>query len=192
MMRPALVLLALCPALASANPTDGLEREVGATTGGAFTRGGGEARRTNDAATVSTGDRDAAPSAGNPLWAIPLSSLSATRERPLFSASRRPASLAAPAEPPKDEAPPPPPATAVERPQLELIGTIVGSGSRIALLKAPGSEAPFRLRIGEESAGWRVQSIDLRSIAVKKLGQTVIIDLPKSVEGVVRPTSRGR
>ena len=33
---------------------------------------------------------------GNPLWAIPLSALTATQERPLFSASRRPPIVAAP------------------------------------------------------------------------------------------------
>src|ERR1700736_2657436 len=27
---------------------------------------------------------------GNPLWSVPLSALSATQERPIFSASRRP------------------------------------------------------------------------------------------------------
>ena len=31
-----------------------------------------------------------APATGNPLWAIPVSKLSATRDRPLFSSSRRP------------------------------------------------------------------------------------------------------
>ena len=37
---------------------------------------------------------------GNPLWSIPLSALSATRERPIFSASRRPPqpAVVAPAE----------------------------------------------------------------------------------------------
>lgn len=31
-----------------------------------------------------------APPGGNPLWGIPMDALSATRERPIFSASRRP------------------------------------------------------------------------------------------------------
>src|ERR1700731_1377944 len=30
------------------------------------------------------------PPGGNPLWGIPISALDATRERPIFSASRRP------------------------------------------------------------------------------------------------------
>src|SRR5262249_29523717 len=54
---------------------------------------------------VTTSSFDAAasrrdpPPTGNPLWATPVGQLSATRERPLFSPSRRPP-------------PPPPPATA--------------------------------------------------------------------------------
>ena len=52
------------------------------------------------AATVDVGnltprarpDREASkpPPSGNPLWSVPLSVLTATRERPVFSASRRP------------------------------------------------------------------------------------------------------
>ena len=63
---------------------------------------------------------------GNPLWGIPLKSLSATRERPIFLPSRRPpapAVAAAPAQPPK---PPPPPAEP-ERPALRLLGIVTGT-----------------------------------------------------------------
>ena len=47
--------------------------------------------------------------AANPLWAIPLDSLTATRERPLFSVSRRPPPAPVAAAAPIVEAPPPPP-----------------------------------------------------------------------------------
>src|SRR5262245_27099301 len=36
---------------------------------------------------------DATSRGGNPLWTIPLRALAATRDRPLFSASRRPPPL---------------------------------------------------------------------------------------------------
>jgi len=52
------------------------------------------------------------PPGGNPLWGIPVSSLSVTQERPLFSASRRPPAPPAPLAPPPmpvAEAPPRPP-----------------------------------------------------------------------------------
>src|ERR1700739_4453914 len=49
---------------------------------------------------------------GNPLWGIPLRVLTATRERPLFSPSRRPPAppaVAAPAPPPRPVAAAKPP-----------------------------------------------------------------------------------
>jgi hypothetical protein len=61
---------------------------------------------------------------GNPLWGIPISSLSATRERPIFSASRRP-----PAPMPVAEAPPPPPAEP-EHPPFTLVGTAIGKSQK--------------------------------------------------------------
>src|ERR1700721_2394532 len=39
---------------------------------------------------ISQAANPPAPQPGNPLWAVPFSSLTVTRERPLFSASRRP------------------------------------------------------------------------------------------------------
>ena len=85
-------------------------------------------------------DPGAKPRAGNPLWTVPLSALSATRDRPLFSASRRPPIVAVPivAPPPKQEvlAPPPP-----ERPLLTLIGTIVSPKASVAMLQGSDAEA---------------------------------------------------
>jgi hypothetical protein len=120
------------------------------------------------------------PRSGNPLWAIPLSSLSATQDRPLFSASRRPPIVAVPtaAPPPQPQealAPPPP-----ERPLLALVGTIVSPEASVALLQSSNSEAILRLRIGQENAGWRVQGIGLRSIVVEKGPQSVELSLPRS------------
>src|SRR5438552_3274555 len=67
------------------------------------------------------------PVSGNPLWAIPLTALSTTRERPIFSPSRRPpeppAVVAAYVPPAKPE--PAPPAEP-NHPLLTLVGTIVG------------------------------------------------------------------
>src|SRR5262245_1587560 len=68
----------------------------------------------------------------NPLWAVTLTSLSVTRERPIFSPSRRPPQPPAIAAPPPAKPPPPPPpakAAEPERPSLTLVGTIAGSES---------------------------------------------------------------
>src|ERR1019366_4651011 len=70
---------------------------------------------------------------GNPLWAIPLGSLSITRDRPLFTPSRRPpapAVVAAPrVVPPKVVIRPAEP----EHPNLTLIGTVVGETEGIGV-----------------------------------------------------------
>ena len=69
-------------------------------------------------------ERPADPT-GNPLWAIPLSSLTATRERPLFLPSRRaPAPAVAGTPVVVAPPPPPPPAAEPEQPPLMLVGAI--------------------------------------------------------------------
>lgn len=121
---------------------------------------------------------NAKPRAGNPLWTVPLNALSATRNRPLFSASRRPPIIAVPmaAPPPKEEAVAPPPP---ERPLLTLIGTIVSPRASLAMLQGSNADAVSRLRIGQENDGWQVRGIDLRSIVVVKGAQSVKLDLPR-------------
>ncbi len=135
-----------------------------------------------DAAGLSkaprTPDPGAKARAGNPLWIFPLGALSATRDRPLFSASRRPPIVTVPATPlpQKQEslAPPPP-----ERPLLTLVGTIVSREGSLAVLQGSNTDAISRLRIGQENDGWRVQRINLRSIVVEKGAQSVEFDLPR-------------
>jgi general secretion pathway protein N len=135
-----------------------------------------------DTADLSRAPRAPDPGAklrdGNPLWTVPLSSLSATRNRPLFSVSRRPPFVAAPivAPPPKQEALAPP---APERPLLTLIGTIVSPKASVAILQGSSAESVSRLRIGQENDGWRVRGIGLRSIVVEKGAQSVQLGLPR-------------
>jgi general secretion pathway protein N len=100
-----------------------------------------------------------APS-GNPLWAIPLGELQATRERPIFSPSRRPPApqvfaLAA-AEPPK-LAPPPAEPT---RPPLVLMGTIIGETRQIGIFLEETTKEMVRLETGEGHGGWLLRSVD--------------------------------
>jgi general secretion pathway protein N len=125
---------------------------------------------------------------GNPLWATPLSALTATRERPLFSASRRPPIVAGPivAPPPQkqgDPAPPPP-----EQPSFTLVGTIVSRKASVAVLQGSNPDAISRLRVGGENDGWRVRGIDLRSIVVDKGAQSVKLDLPRPDGAPPAPT----
>src|SRR5579862_8527183 len=72
--------------------------------------------------------------AANPLWAIPLSALAATRNRPLFTPSRRPpAPAVAAAPPPPPRPPPPPPPAVIEHPNLTLVGIVVGENEGVAV-----------------------------------------------------------
>jgi general secretion pathway protein N len=109
-----------------------------------------------------------AVAAGNPLWAIPLSQLSATRDRPIFSPSRRPLApvVAAPIY-----VPPPAPRVATaepERPPLTLVGTIMGEGDAIAVFVLQGTGTTIRLRPNESHEGWVLRSVQGREATLEK------------------------
>jgi general secretion pathway protein N len=105
---------------------------------------------------------------GNPLWAVPLNDLSATRERPIFSPSRRlpePAVfVVAAAEPPKPVPTPQEPA----RPSLELMGTIVGESRQIGVFLEKTTKEMIRLTTGEIHGGWVLRSVDTRGVQFEK------------------------
>lgn len=167
-------------ATAAAGPIDEshhLAPEAGRTLASAA-EGDGVAPATDLAGTPSLRDSGGKSRAGNPLWAIPLGALTATRDRPLFSASRRPPVVAAPvvAPPQKQEVLPPPPP---EQPLITLVGTIVSREASVAMLQGSNGEAISRLRIGQENNGWQVRGIGLRSIVVEKGAQSVELNLPK-------------
>jgi hypothetical protein len=142
------------------------------------TEGTGVADAAGPSGAPRGSDPGAKARAGNPLWTVPLSALSATRDRPLFSVSRRPPIVAAPiaAPPPQKEALAPPPP---EQPLLTLVGTIVSRKASFAILQGSNTEAISRLRVGQENDGWRVRGIGLRSIVVEKGEQSVELDLPR-------------
>jgi general secretion pathway protein N len=121
---------------------------------------------------------------GNPLWGIPLGSLSATRERPIFSASRRPPAPLAPPMPIAEAPPPPPPAEAAQ-PPFTLVGTAIGKPQNVALVLDQSTKSLVRLHVGEAASGWVLRSVNLRTMTVEKNSQTVSLSLP--VPGVVPP-----
>jgi len=128
---------------------------------------------------------------GNPLWAIPLSVLTATQERPIFSASRRPAQRAVVA-PPVDQASvrPPPKAAAPERPTLALIGAVVGEGEAVAVFLDQTNQKIVRLHQGESHAGWELSSVQPREVTFRKADRTEILALsrqdgPAGIAGAV-------
>ena len=131
---------------------------------------------------------DAAPAPkaalrGNPLWAIPARLLSATRERPLFSPSRRPPPPVVAAAPVAALSPPPPappaPSPPPEKPPVDLVGTILSEKDRIAIFVNPTSNLTTRVRQGDKESGWTLRTVEPRSAVLVKNTQSVTLALPK-------------
>jgi general secretion pathway protein N len=131
--------------------------------------------------------KERAPSA-NPLWAVPLSQLSETRDRPIFSVSRRPPAPPAVAKPVAVKAPPP---KVPDRPQLSLVGTIASGEEGFGIFLDQATKTALRLKVGEDHHGWRLQSIHGREVTLEKDQQTSVLSLPSPVgqEGLVHPVS---
>jgi general secretion pathway protein N len=124
---------------------------------------------------------------GNPLWAVPLSVLTATQERPIFSASRRPPQRPV-ALPVQTNTPAPQKAAEPERPPLTLIGAVVGDGIAIAIFLDRTNQKIVRLRQGEAHAGWELNLVLRREVTLKKADRTEVLafqrpDGPAGVSG---------
>jgi general secretion pathway protein N len=116
---------------------------------------------------------------GNPLWAIPLKSLNATRERPIFLPSRRaPAPALAGPPPVEPMRPPPPPPAEPDRPRLALVGAVAGDAEGIAIFVDEATRGIVRLRTGENHLGWTLRSVRGREATMQKDRQTVLLALP--------------
>jgi general secretion pathway protein N len=115
---------------------------------------------------------------GNPLWATPLSLLTATRERPIFSLSRRPPVPLVAAPPPVEPAKPPPLPPVAERPPLSLLGTVVSETDSIAVFNNTTTSNVVRLRVGEIHAGWILRSVIGREATLQKDSEMAILTFP--------------
>lgn len=118
----------------------------------------------------------ARPLSDNPLWGIPLKTLSNTRDRPVFSPSRRP--------PPEVTAEPvmarpvPPRKVEIEPPSLSLVGTIAGGDDSFGIFLDQSTKAALRLRIGDDFQGWRLRIINGREATMQKDEQRALLTLP--------------
>jgi len=118
------------------------------------------------------------PPGGNPLWVLPLKQLSITRDRPIFSPSRRPPPPATPSyvapvavrTPQKPKEP--------ERPSITLLGTILGSSESIGVFLNPATRDVVRLRLGEDHEGWALRSVKTREVTLVKDRERVVLELP--------------
>lgn len=126
-----------------------------------------------------------AEQAGNPLRERPLATLAATRERPLFSPTRRPvAELPAPAPIAAvavAEAPPPRPAEPVP---FVLVGTVTGTNMRIAIARIVGTDEVITLPPGASRDGWSVRAVEARRLSVEKDGRVEDVALGDPAEAM--------
>jgi hypothetical protein len=113
----------------------------------------------------------------NPLWAIPLTQLSATRERPIFSQSRRPPPVEAVAEPVVVKRPPVR-KKEPEPPQLALVGTIASDEEGFGIFLDQSTKTALRLKVGEDFQGWKLRVIQGREVIMEKDQQTAVLALP--------------
>src|SRR3954469_21994696 len=106
---------------------------------------------------------------GNPLWAIPLSALTATRERPLFLPSRRAPAPAVAGAPVVAAPPPPPPPTPVEeQPPLTLVGAIASETEGFAVFLDQATNNVIRLKVGQDHEGWVLRTVKGREATLQK------------------------
>jgi general secretion pathway protein N len=119
------------------------------------------------------------PASGNPLWSVPLSVLTATQERPIFSASRRPPPRAVAGPQIEPVVAPVAKSAEPERPALALIGAVVGDRDAIAVFLDRTNQKIVRLRTGDTHAGWVLSSVLGREVTLKKAEQTEVITLQR-------------
>ncbi len=126
-------------------------------------------------AVIQTPGAQLPPPGGNPLWGIPMSALNATRERPIFTATRRPPAPP-PAPRPVREVPPPPPEP--EPPHFGFLGTATGEDENVAVVIDQTTKNIKRLRVGEAASGWILRSLNSRTLTLEKDSRTVTLSLP--------------
>jgi general secretion pathway protein N len=166
-------------------------------------------RRTDTPAAPSLWDRPAAPApivvkaaagpakpteperakSANPLWAIPLATLTTTRDRPIFSPSRRPPPPAVVPAPVAVAPPPRPKPVKIERPQLALVGTIAGPEQSFGIFVDQTTKAALRLKIGEEYQGWRLRDVAPREVTLVHDEETAVLSLPPPDAAAAQPVT---
>jgi general secretion pathway protein N len=104
--------------------------------------------------------------------------LSITRERPVFSPSRRPPPPATPTFVAPVAVRTPPKPVEPERPSIKLLGTILGSAESIGVFFNPTTRDVVRLRVGEDHEGWALRSVKTREATLVKGRERVVLELP--------------
>jgi general secretion pathway protein N len=116
--------------------------------------------------------------AGNPLWAVPLRVLNITRDRPLFSPSRRPPPPAIVATRPVASAPPAARPGEPDHPLLTLVGTIVGDHEGIGIFVDQTSKSVISMKTGQDHDGWTLRAVRERETVFEKHQREAVLALP--------------
>jgi hypothetical protein len=140
-----------------------------------------------DPAPRTESHRDGTPPV-NPLAAQPLERMSNTRDRPLFSPTRRP-----PRPPPVVAvAPPPPPPP----PDVALLGVVMDGEDARAVVRTGPAAKVLRVGIGDDIGGWKVGQIEARQLVLLLDGRTATFTMftgsnakPPANAGVAEPPS---
>jgi hypothetical protein len=104
--------------------------------------------------------------AASPLAGQKLERLSATRERPLFSPTRRP-----PPAPPTIVQGPPPPPPPPPPPDVALLGVVMDGEQARAVIRASPADKMTRVTIGDDVGGWKVAQIEGRKLVLSLDGR---------------------
>lgn len=108
----------------------------------------------------------ASPPAARTFELPPLEELTATRERPLFSPTRRPPTIVAAPDAP-------PPITEAVALPFELTGIARGDDVRIAILHNKTTNEELRVREGDKLDDWVLESVSDRFILLRGDGRRV-------------------
>lgn len=125
-------------------------------------------------ARVPTGNLWPPEGAGhrNPLWVVPMVSLPTTRDRPIFSSSRRPPALAAP------QIPQVAPNNQPSLPALTLMATVAEGDEGIAVFRDETSKNVLRLHTGESHLGWTLSAVRPREATMLRGDLSAVLDIP--------------
>lgn len=130
----------------------------------------------NAALPASTNGPDSRPSLPD------LDSFQNYRERPPFSATRRP-----PPPLPQSESAPAAVAAAPAPPlHAELVGIVGPPDKRMALLRTQGASELTRVVVGDRVGGWQVTDIESNQLTLQQAGQQQILTFPK-LDGGIKP-----
>lgn len=131
---------------------------------------------------TSEGTSGARASSANLIEMPSLASLSETVERPLFLPSRRPVAAvenAAPATVAKDIS------------GLAVVGVVMASEERMAILKHPDQQRALRVVEGDMVDGWLVEQVLATGVVLKNRDVLTTLELKDQPRSVGRKPKRG-